>query len=79
MFEIKGTVTTALCFAKVAEEEAIEQIRRMCSYPLTFLAGVSAEFRICFSITGPELMVDVNARYIEGEFVLQIEENIKKA
>ena len=35
MFEIKGTVTTAVCYAKVVEDEAIEQIRRMCSYALT--------------------------------------------
>ena len=35
MFEIKGTVTTAVCYARVAEDEAIEQIRRMCSYALT--------------------------------------------
>lgn len=35
MFEIKGTVSTAVCYAKVVEEEAIEQIRRMCSYALT--------------------------------------------
>ncbi len=35
MFEIKGSVTTALCYAKVVEEEAIEQVRRMCSYALT--------------------------------------------
>ena len=32
MFEIKGKVNTALCYAKVVEEEAIEQIRRMCEY-----------------------------------------------
>ena len=30
MFEIKGKVNTAVCFAKVIEDEAIEQIRRMC-------------------------------------------------
>ncbi|MBR0115339.1 MAG: RtcB family protein [Firmicutes bacterium] len=35
MFEIKGTVTTAVCYARVVEDEAIEQIRRMCSYALT--------------------------------------------
>ncbi|MBQ7699254.1 MAG: RtcB family protein [Clostridia bacterium] len=35
MFEIKGTVNTAICYAKVVEDEAIEQIRRMCSYALT--------------------------------------------
>ena len=35
MFEIKGTVAAAVCYAKVVEEEAIEQIRRMCSYALT--------------------------------------------
>ena len=30
VLEIKGKVNTALCYAKVVEEEAIEQIRRMC-------------------------------------------------
>lgn len=35
MIEIKGKVNTAICYAKVAEEEAIEQIRRMCDYPMT--------------------------------------------
>lgn len=32
MFEINGRVTTAICYAKVIEDEAIEQIRRMCDY-----------------------------------------------
>ena len=35
MFEIKGKVNTAICYAAVVEEEAIEQIRRMCDYPIT--------------------------------------------
>ncbi|WP_167959179.1 RtcB family protein [Anaerosporobacter faecicola] len=35
MFEIKGKVNSAICYAKVVEEEAIEQIRRMCDYPFT--------------------------------------------
>ncbi len=35
MIEIKGKVNTALCFAKVIEDEAIEQIRRMCDYEFT--------------------------------------------
>ena len=35
MFEIKGRVNTALCYAKVVEEEAIEQIRRMCDYAIS--------------------------------------------
>ena len=35
MMEIKGKVNTALCYATVIEEEAIEQIRRMCDYPFT--------------------------------------------
>ncbi len=33
--EIKGKVNTALCYAKVVEDEAIEQVRRMCDYPMT--------------------------------------------
>ena len=35
VLEIKGKVNTALCYAKVVEEEAIEQIRRMCDYEFT--------------------------------------------
>jgi len=35
MFEIKGKVNTAICYANVVEEEAIEQIRRMCDYEFT--------------------------------------------
>ena len=33
--EIKGKVNTALCYAKVVEDEAIEQIKRMCDYEFT--------------------------------------------
>lgn len=35
VFEIKGKVNTAICYATVVEEEAIEQIRRMCDYEFT--------------------------------------------
>ena len=35
MFEIKGKIGSAVCYATVVEEEAIEQIRRMCDYELT--------------------------------------------
>ncbi len=35
MIEIKGAVNTAICYAKVVEPEAIEQIRRMCDYEFT--------------------------------------------
>ncbi|MBR0519367.1 RtcB family protein, partial [bacterium] len=35
MLEIKGKENTALCFAKIIEDEAIEQIRRMCDYEFT--------------------------------------------
>lgn len=35
MLEIKGKVNTAICYANVIEEEAIEQIRRMCDYEFT--------------------------------------------
>ena len=35
MFEIKGKVNTAICYAKVVEDEAVEQIRRMCDYEFT--------------------------------------------
>lgn len=35
MLEIKGKVNTAVCYAKVIEDEAIEQIRRMCDYEFT--------------------------------------------
>ena len=32
---IKGRYNTAVCFAKVIEQEAIDQISRMCDYPFT--------------------------------------------
>ena len=35
MLEIKGKVNTAICYATVIEEEAINQIRRMCDYEFT--------------------------------------------
>lgn len=35
MFEIKGKMNTAICYAKVVEDEAIEQIKRMCDYEFT--------------------------------------------
>ena len=35
MLEIKGKYATAVCYAKVIEDEAIEQIKRMCDYKLT--------------------------------------------
>jgi len=33
--EINGTVNTAVCYAKVVDEGAIEQIKRMCDYPMS--------------------------------------------
>ena len=35
MMEIKGKVNTAISYAKVIEDEAVEQIRRMCDYEFT--------------------------------------------
>ncbi len=35
MIEIKGKVCTAVCYAKIIEDEAVEQIRRMCDNELT--------------------------------------------
>ena len=35
MFEIKGKKNTAICYAKVVDERAIEQIQTMCDYALT--------------------------------------------
>ncbi len=40
VFEIKGKMATAVCYAKVVEQEAIDQIRRMESFrPPTAPAG----------------------------------------
>ncbi len=35
LIEIKGNVNTAICYARIVEDEAIEQIRRMCDYDFT--------------------------------------------
>jgi len=34
MLEIKGKMNTAICYAKTVEDDAIEQIKRMCDYAL---------------------------------------------
>ena len=34
LIEIKGKINTAICYARVVEDEAIEQIKRMCDYPM---------------------------------------------
>ena len=34
-FEIKGKINTAICYARVVEDDAIEQIRRMCDHDFT--------------------------------------------
>ena len=35
MLEIRGKVNTAVCFARVIEDEAVDQIRRMCDTEMT--------------------------------------------
>ena len=35
IIEIKGRVSTALCYANIVEEDALEQIKRMCDYPMS--------------------------------------------
>ena len=35
MMEIRGKMNTAICYATVIEDEAVEQIRRMCDYEFT--------------------------------------------
>jgi len=35
MFEIKGKVNTAICYATVVEDDAIAQIKRMCDFSMT--------------------------------------------
>ena len=35
LMEIEGKVNIAICYARVVEDEAIEQIRRMCDYAMT--------------------------------------------
>ena len=33
--EIKGKINTAICYATIIEDSAVEQIQRMCDYPFT--------------------------------------------
>ena len=47
-FEIKGKVNTAVCYAKTVEDEAVEQIRRMCDYEMT--EGSKIRIRVGVSI-----------------------------
>ena len=63
MMEIKGKVNTALCFAKVIEDEAIEQIRRMCDYPIV---GPAACAVIELLVECPRKMVLLLAIFTES-------------
>lgn len=44
MLEIKGKMNTAVCYAKVIEDGAIEQIRRMCDHVYPVHAFIRAPF-----------------------------------
>ena len=33
--KIKGKINTAICYATIIKDSAIEQIQRMCNYPFT--------------------------------------------
>ena len=45
--EIRGRCGTAIVYAKVIEEEAVEQIRRMCDYEFTEGASAYSSRSIC--------------------------------
>lgn len=47
LIEIKGKINTAICYARVVEDEAIEQIRRMCDYPMTEGSRIRSMIRNC--------------------------------
>ena len=38
--EITGKVNSAICYAKVVEEEALEQIQHMCDFPMVDIVDV---------------------------------------
>lgn len=71
--EIKGKVNTAICYAKVVEDEAIEQIRRMCDYPMTLgskirimpdvHAGKGCTIGTTMTITCPELQPRIASQW----------------
>lgn len=44
MERIEGTVTTAISYAKIIDDKAKEQIRRMCSYELTAGSKVEGDY-----------------------------------
>ena len=46
MLEIRGKVATAICYAKVIDENAVEQIRTMCDYELTAGSRVRTCMRV---------------------------------
>ena len=51
MLEIKGKVNTAICYASVIEQDAIEQIQRMCDYEFT--AGSKVRIMPRFTVYMP--------------------------
>ena len=59
MLEIKGKINTAICYASVIEEEAIEQIRRMCDHEFT----EGSRTRIMPDVhAGEKVLIPINMR-----------------
>lgn len=56
LIEIKGKINTAICYARVVEDEAIEQIRRMCDYPMTEGSRIRIMPTIDMVATGRNIM-----------------------
>ena len=73
MIEIKGKVNTALCFATIIEDEAIEQIRRMCEWNFSAPHGAG---RIMSRTKAKEsLDLDEYRKAMEGIYTTSVNEN----
>lgn len=71
MLEIKGKVNTAICYAKVIEDEAIEQIRRMCDYPMTEGSRIRIMSR---SVARANLDMEEYRREMSGVYTTSVNE-----
>ena len=73
MLEIKGKVNSALCFATIIEDEAIEQIRRMCEWNFSAPHGAG---RIMSRTKAKEsLDLDEYRKAMEGIYTTSVNEN----
>lgn len=68
----KGKVNTAVCYAKVVEDEAIQQIQRMCDYALTENCRITYVRWVCSGRNGRGADSCPNKTVVDEEELIEV-------